>query len=110
MIARCGNGLWTLDSLISGYYESGEFDEEIDGLTEMLLPYVEKDPTAFYSADEFKNGCEVLKQFCNRRAESIRKQLDGGLPTASEDQSESDKVDASDISVMDMGAFVAGKE
>ena len=95
-----------LDSLVSDYFESGEFDSRFNELYEMLLPYVEKDPTAFYSADEYTKGCETMRQFCNLRAESIRKQLDGDLPAVSGDQPDRDKVDASDIDITDMGAFV----
>ncbi|MBQ8129513.1 MAG: hypothetical protein IJ175_04605 [Clostridia bacterium] len=68
----------------------------------MLLPYVEKDPTAFCSADEFSKGCETLKQFGMRRAESVRRQLNGDLATISEEQSDRDKVDASDLRLLDM--------
>jgi spore coat protein CotH len=96
----------TMDVLMSDYFESGEFDKEYSELYEMLLPYVEKDPTAFYSADEYKKGCETLRQFCKKRTESIRKQLSGELESVSENQSDDKKVDASDINVMDMGAFV----
>ena len=68
----------------------------------MLLPYVEKDPTAFCSAAEYKKGCETLKQFGIRRAESVRRQLNGDLATISEEQSDRDKVDASDLRLLDM--------
>lgn len=95
-----------LDSLIKAYFASGRFDREMRELHEMLLPYVEKDPTAFYSPEEFSTGCEVLRQFCERRAQSIRLQLDGKLPAIGADQPEQDKVSASDLNVMDMGAFV----
>ena len=89
-----------LDALVADYFESGAFDSEIDEMYELLLPYVKKDPTAFYSVDEYKHGCEVLKQFCDRRAKSIRMQLDG----------KQDNVDASDLSVVDMGAFIDREE
>lgn len=99
-----------LDSLISDCFESGEFDREFDSLYEMLLPYVEKDPSALYSVEEYKNGCEVLRQLCNRRAESIREQLAGKLSAVSEEQSDREQVNASDLSVMDMGAFDVGED
>ena len=95
-----------LGALISDYFESGDFNREITELTDLLTPYVKKDPTAFYSADEFKRGCETLKEFCNLRAESIRLQLDGSLSSDSESQADADKVDASGIDVIDMGAYI----
>ena len=92
-----------LDSLLARYFESGRFEEESAALFEMLLPYVEKDPTAFYSAEEYKNAFEMFREFCMRRAESVRKQLDGDMPQSSEDQQDQDKVKASHISIRQMG-------
>ena len=91
------------------YFESGDFDAEIDRLYEMLLPYVEKDPSAFYTVDEFRTAYGTLKQFCNLRAESIRKQLDGTLSTKTDEQNSADRVDASSVTVSDMGTHDAGK-
>lgn len=96
------------DALISGYFESGDFNRDFDRVNELLLPYVEKGPTAFYSAEQYQVGCETLKNLCNRRAESIRLQLDGKLPTVSENQPDQDKVQASDINIIDTGAAVFG--
>ena len=92
-----------LDTLVSDYYESGKFESEARALYEMILPYVEKDPTAFYSVEEFKQGFEVLIEFCKRRAQSVRKQLEGSLSGTNAEQKGEDKVDASDIDVMLMG-------
>ncbi len=91
------------DELLTNYFESGAFDEEIDRIYELILPYVEKDPTAYYTADEFQTGYETLKSFIDLRAESIRKQLDGSLSTRTDEQEEAAKVDASSITIDDMG-------
>lgn len=95
-----------LDALITNYFESGAFDQQFSKTYELLLPYVEKDPTAFYSPDQFKNGCEILRQFCLRRAESVRKQLNGELSTFSGDQDDEAKVDASDLDLMEIGVAI----
>ena len=92
------------DSLISGYFESGKFEAEIDSLYEMLYPYVEKDPSAFYSADEFTTAYKTMKEFCLLRAESIRLQLNGNLSTKSDEQDSSNQVDASGINIRSMGS------
>ena len=92
-----------LDKLLTGYFESGRFEHEARALYEMLLPYVEKDPTIFYSVDEFKTGFGTLVEFIKRRAQSIRKQLDGDLAARNEDQQPQNKVDASDLNVHLMG-------
>ena len=95
-----------LSELIEKYFESGMFEDELNALQGMLAPYQAKDPNAFYSKKEFKKGCEVLRQFALRRAQSIRKQLNGELAMDSAKQNDSDKVRASDLNVMDMGAYV----
>ena len=98
------------DSLISGYFESGKFEAEIDSLYEMLYPYVEKDPSAFYSADEFTTAYKTMKEFCLLRAESIRLQLNGNLSTKSDEQDSSNQVDASGINIRSMGSQGGGRE
>ena len=92
------------DELITNYFESGKFEEQVDALYKMLYPYVEKDPSAFYTADEFTKGYQTLKQFCILRSESIRKQLDGSLSVSTDEQVREDQVDASDINIKDMGS------
>ena len=92
-----------LDNLVSGYFEFGRFESEAGAVYEMILPYVEKDPTAFCSVEEFKQGFEVLIEFCKRRVQSVRKQLEGNLSGTNAEQKGEDKVDASDIDVMLMG-------
>lgn len=92
-----------LDELVAGYFESGECEREIGAMQEMLLPYVEKDPTAFYTAEEFSAACEALKQFCALRAESIRRQLDGSLPAVTGLQPEGDRVDIGSFSLRPLG-------
>lgn len=49
----------------------------IDQAAALIDPYVQKDPTAFYSYEEFKTGVETLKQFCSLRSQSVQSQLDG---------------------------------
>lgn len=93
-----------MDNLITNYFESGVFEKEIDDVYEMILPYVEKDTAGFYDADEFKVAVQTLKTFCTKRTESIRLQLDGTLSTITSKQSENSKVDASDITISDMGS------
>ena len=96
----------TYDRFISEYIESGWLEEEISRVQEMISSYVEKDPTAFYSMDEFEKAVSTLKTFCAKRGESIRGQLDGTIPSTTNEQRSSDAlVDASDISTADMGSM-----
>ena len=98
------------DALLRDYFESGDFEAEIDALYALLLPYVEQDPTAFYSAEEFTEAVETLRQFCLLRAASIRTQLDGTLSTRSDEQTADTRIDASDLDVKKMGGYGGGRE
>lgn len=79
-------------------FESGWFAEEIDRVTAMISPYVQSDPTAFCTYEEFLVGAETLKGFCLKRAESICSQLKG----------DDTPVDASEIDLSAMGTMNNG--
>ena len=98
------------DELLKNYFENGDFEKEIERVYNMIRPYVEKDPSAFYTVDEFDKAYETLKSFCLLRAESIRKQLDGSLSASTDKQNSADKVDASNINTADMGSHSGGKD
>lgn len=90
---------------ISSYFDSGYFEEMIDEVSEMIAPYVEKDPTKFCTYDEFETGVATLKEFCLLRAESISGQLDGTIGSTSDTQDSSSLIDAGDLQVSDMGSM-----
>ena len=91
-----------MDKFLKTYFESGEFEREIDSLQELLLPYIEKDPTSFTSPERFTSSVTTLRTFCLLRAESIRRQLDGKLSTETERQKPEEQVDASAVSIEDL--------
>ncbi len=99
-----------MDQFISEYFESGRFEAALDAAVELISPYVEKDPTAFCTYEEFQKGVETLRKFCLLRAESVRGQLSGAIPSTAEGQAEDDSafVDASSISISDMGSQSGG--
>ena len=98
------------DELLKNYFENGACAAEIDRVYNMIKPYVEKDASAFYTADEFTKAYETLKSFCSLRSESIRKQLDGTLSASTTDQKSEDQVDGSGLNVKDMGSQGGGKD
>ncbi len=95
---------------IEEYFESGYVSELIDSTYEMIASYVESDPTKFCTYEEFEEGVAALKEFCELRAQSVREQLDGTIPSTSEGQSEDNSafIDASNITVSDMGSMGNG--
>ena len=98
------------DIFISEYFESGYFENLITETENLIASYVEQDPTKFCTYEEFETGVDTLKSFCLLRAESIRGQLDGTIPSASDGQQEDDSalVDASSISLTEMGSMGHG--
>lgn len=98
------------DTFISEYFESGYFENLITETENLIASYVEQDPTKFCTYEEFETGVDTLKSFCLLRAESIRGQLDGTIPSTSDGQQEdySALVDASSISLTDMASMGHG--
>lgn len=92
---------------ISEYFDSGYFEEMIDSVSEMIAPYVEKDPTKFCTYEEFEEGISSLKEFCLLRSESVNGQLDGTIPSTSDGQSEDNStlIDAGDLEISAMGSM-----
>ncbi len=93
---------------ISEYFDSGKFEKEIDAVTEMISPYVKKDPTTFCDYDSFVLGASTLKKFCMLRAESVNGQLCGTISSSNSQSSLSSAVDASGINISDMGTMSMG--
>ena len=76
----------------------------IDNAYNLIKSYVEKDPTAFYTYEEFETGVETMRQFCRLRSESISMQLANGETTTNMNY-----VDASGMTMSDMGSM-SGKD
>ena len=90
---------------LSEYFDNGYFESMIDSVSDMIAPYVEKDPTKFCSYEEFEKGVSTLRTFCLLRAESIHGQLNGMIPSTSDGQAKdaSSLIDADELVISDMG-------
>lgn len=84
---------------------AGDFSDEAARVYDLILPYVGKDPKAFYTTEEFKEDYESLIRFSELRAESVRRQVNGQLASKTGMQSDEDKVDTSGITLRDMGSI-----
>lgn len=100
------------DQLIREYFESGYFEDFVEQTREMIAPYVENDPTAFCNYQDFNLGVDTIKEFCLLRAESIRGQLEGTIPSTFRQQEENPDVyiDASSVWLPDMGEIADLKD
>lgn len=91
------------------FLESVDIISIIEETEKMIAPYVKKDPTKFCTYERFEVGANTLKTFCKLRSESIKAQIDGIIPSTLEGRSDGQArlIDASGISIPDMGALVA---
>ncbi|MBQ2698160.1 MAG: CotH kinase family protein [Clostridia bacterium] len=100
------------DELIAGTFESGEFERVVAETREMIAPYVERDPTAFCSYEDFLLAVDTIAEFCRLRAKSIRGQLDGTIPStiAAQAGNRERLVDASSVWLPDLGEIADLKD
>ena len=89
---------------------NGWLSAEIERVYQMIRPYAEKDPTAFYTAEELDQAVQTLQTFCEKRAESVQGQLGGTIPSTEAGQTENaaNLIDASDVNLNDRGEFNQG--
>ena len=98
-------------ALYHEYYAAFLQDVDLAAIAEetaqLIAPYVEKDPTAFYSYEEFQQGVATIVSFCELRAQSVAAQLDGVIATTDEGQAQDSSalVDASALTLSDMGSM-----
>lgn len=98
------------DELLTGYFESGVCEAEIDAIDALVRPYVAQDPTAFYTVEQYDAAVDALKTFCLLRAQSIRGQLDGDIPATKTGQLQQPEtlVDSSGLQMEDLGGQQGG--
>lgn len=101
-----------LRKLTEEYVDGGRFEETYNRIGSQIDALVKEDPTAFYSYDEYKTACETLYKAVKLRAESIKGQLDGTIPSTDEEQKQDSAalIDGSEIDVSVMGAHSGGKK
>ena len=96
---------------ISEFFDSGYFEKMIEKVHTLIAPYVENDPTKFCTYEEFETGIATLKEFCLLRAESIHGQLEGSIPSTSEEQNQNSEslISADGITISAMGSMNNGQ-
>ncbi len=92
------------------FYTNGYLTELIDSTYNMIRDYVDKDPIKFCTTEEFDTAVETMQQFVSLRCESIQGQLDGTIPStdAGQEADSTSLVDASAITLSDMGSMGGG--
>lgn len=78
-----------LNDIATDYFSEENMTAMTEEITSLITPYVEKDPTKFYTMDEYieaTSGDETLVDFSTQRADSILAQLSGDLVVEAETQ------------------------
>ena len=99
-----------LRQLTDEYVDGEIFENTVSRITSQIDDLVESDPTSFYSYTEYKSAVEMLEETVSLRAESIRGQLDGTIPSTRSGQEEdaSALINSSSIDLNVMGVLNAG--
>jgi spore coat protein CotH len=98
-----------MSQLVSEYVNGGGLDAFYERVRSQIDELVESDPNAFYTYDEYNTAAETLYQVVKLRAQSIEGQLDGTIPSTSDEQNNSDSlIDASSIDLSIMGSMNSG--
>ncbi len=96
--------------LVNEYLYGGKFDETYNRIRTQIDSLVETDPNAMISYEDYIKGVDVFYDAIMLRAESIKGQLDGTIPSTSEGQKadSSELIDSSGINLSDLGSFMGG--
>ena len=96
--------------LVEEYVDGGRLEETYNRIRSQIDSLVETDPTAFYSYEEYEAAAKILYDTILLRAESVRGQLDGTIPSTEEGQraDSSALIDASSIDLSVMGSMMGG--
>ncbi|MCL2124584.1 MAG: CotH kinase family protein [Oscillospiraceae bacterium] len=99
-----------LNQIVTGYFNSGLFEQTIDRLDAKIGGYVMNDVSAYYTYEQYQSSLPILKELGRLRAESIAGQLDGSIPSTSAGQNadSSSLVDASSINLSVLGSMMGG--
>ena len=99
-----------LKQLMDNYFADGKFSEKLDKINNTISNYVKKDPTAFYTYDEYLKAIDSFKKIAELRMTSINGQLDGTIPSTTDEQKANpDKlIDTTGINLSDIGTGMGG--
>lgn len=94
-----------LQEIMDGYFADGAFEATVDALDAVISSYIESDPSAFYTYEEYRAAVAELKKLGVLRGESIQGQLSGAIPstTAGQEAEPEKLIDASSIDLSALG-------
>ncbi|MBQ2696928.1 MAG: CotH kinase family protein [Clostridia bacterium] len=98
------------NQLVEDYVFGGKFEETYNRIRTQIDELVKTDPNAMYSYEDYTKAAEMLHETVLLRAESIRGQLAGTIPSTEEAQraNPDSLIDASSIDTSVMAEFMGG--
>lgn len=99
-----------LRQIVDGYFESGQFESTIYALDAKINDYVRNDVSAFFTYAQYEAALPQLVELGRLRAESIKGQLEGTIPSTSAGQNadSSALIDASSVNISALGSMMGG--
>ena len=99
-----------LRQIVEGYFESGLYESTIRALDAKINEYVKNDVNVYYTYEQYEASLPHLIALGYLRAESIKGQLNGTIPSTTIDQREdsSSLIDASGINLSALGSMMGG--
>ncbi|MBN1057023.1 CotH kinase family protein [Clostridium botulinum] len=70
-----------LKQIAEEYFNSGYYENLVNKINNLISSYVENDPTAFCTYDEYKNSIPEMIKFGEDRTKSVLAQLNGEQPS-----------------------------
>ncbi|WP_438349537.1 CotH kinase family protein [Paenibacillus sp. FA6] len=71
-----------LQKATEGYLSTPAFSERVEELSALISSYVEKDPSSFYTYDEYQSGVTKLKTINDSQVSNISQQLAGTIASS----------------------------
>ena len=99
-----------LETIVSDYLKQGQWAKKIEKLDHLIGTYVEKDPSAFCTYEEYKKAIDTLTNLGTLRSESILGQLEGAIPSTNTTQETAKEklIQADHLSIEDLGSMGGG--
>jgi len=99
-----------LRQIVEGYFESGLYESTIRELDAKINEYVKNDVNVYYSYEQYEASLPHLIELGHLRAESIKGQLVGTIPSTTSGQREDSSalIDVSGVSLSALGSMMGG--
>lgn len=99
-----------LQQIVDGYFESGLFESTINIIDNKINEYVKNNNSPYHTYEQYTNSLPELIKIGYLRAESIKGQLDGTIPSTTEGQSadSSSLINASSVNISALGSMMGG--